>query len=169
MIVSLIVAIAENNAIGKDNDLLWHLSNDMQYFKTKTLNHHIITGRKNYTSIPPKYRPLVNRTNIVLTHQTDFKEDNCIILHSLEEAIDYVQQTNEKELFIIGGGQIFQEVLAKDMADKMYVTHVHHSFEADTFFPEIDLQLWYKKSEEYHEADDKHAYSYTFAVYEKIN
>ncbi|MCO6498979.1 MAG: dihydrofolate reductase [Vicingus serpentipes] len=167
--VSLIVAIAKNNAIGKDNDLLWHLPNDMQYFKTKTLNHHIVTGRKNYISIPKKYRPLVDRTNIVLTRQTDFNEDNCIILHSLEKAIEYAQQKNEKELFIIGGGQIYQEALSKKLIDKMYITHVNHTFEADTFFPEINPQYWKKTSEEKYPADDKHSYSYSFAVYEKIN
>ena len=169
MIVSLIVAIAKNNAIGKDNDLLWRLPNDMLYFKTKTLNHHIVTGRRNYISIPQKYRPLVDRTNIVLTRQTDFSEDNCIILHSLEKALEYAKEKNEKELFIIGGGQIYQEALSKKLIDKMYVTHVDHTFEADTFFPKINPQEWKKTSEEKYQADDKHSYSYSFAVYEKIN
>lgn len=169
MIISLIVAIAENNAIGKDNDLLWRLPNDMQYFKTKTLHHHIVTGRKNYISIPPKFRPLVDRTNIVLTHQTNFQEKNCVILHSLEDAIEYAKSNNEEELFIIGGGQIYHEALSKKLIDKMYITHVSQTFEADTFFPEIDLQLFQKTNEEFHEADEKHSYSYSFVVYEKIN
>ncbi len=169
MITSLIVAIADNNAIGKDNDLLWHLPNDMKYFKEKTLNHHIITGRKNYISIPEKYRPLVNRTNIVLTRSTDFNEEGCIIKHSLEEAIAYAKQNNETELFIIGGGQIYKEALEKELVDKMYVTHVKSPFDADTFFPTIDNNIWVKKTVTSFEADEKHPYSYSFAVYEKMN
>lgn len=168
MITSLIVAIAENNGIGKDNDLLWHLPNDMKHFKETTLNHHIITGRKNYISIPPKYRPLVNRTNIVLTRNTDFSEKGCIVKHSLEDAIDYAKSNNETELFIIGGGQIYKEALEKGLIDKMYITHVNKSFEADTFFPEIDGG-WNKIKEDFFEADEKHLFSYSFAVYEKMS
>ncbi len=168
MITSLIVAIAKNNAIGKNNDLLWHLPNDMKHFKETTLNHHIITGRKNYISIPPKFRPLVNRTNIVLTRNTDFSEEGCVIKHSLEEAIKYAKENSETELFIIGGGQIYKEALENDLIDRMYVTHVNENFEADTFFPEINSK-WNKTEEEFFEADERHAYPYSFAVYEKMN
>lgn len=167
MKISLIVAIAENNAIGKDNDLLWHLPKDMQHFKAKTLNHHIITGRKNYVSIPKKFRPLVDRTNIVLTRQTDFSEENCIIKHSIEEAIAYAKANNETELFIIGGGQIYIEALSKNLIDKMYITHVHQNFEADTFFPVIDNLIWNKTTEEHHRADEKNPFDYSFTEYEK--
>lgn len=169
MITSLIVAIAENNVIGKDNDLIWHLPNDMKFFKEKTLNHHIITGRKNYISIPEKYRPLANRTNIVLTHQTNFKEEGCIVLHSLEDAIAHAKKNNEAELFIIGGGQIYKEALEKGLVDRMYITHVHHQFNGDTFFPEINNKTWKKASEINNPIDEKHQYSYSFAVYEKMN
>lgn len=169
MIVSLIVAIAENYGIGKDNDLLWHLPNDMRYFKEKTLNHHIITGRKNYISIPEKYRPLVNRTNVVLTRNVDFKENGCIIKHNLKDAIAYAKSNGETELFIIGGGQIYKEALAENLIDKMYVTHVHKTFDADTFFPEIDDTIWKKKSELTIEPDEKNLYKHSFVVYEKMN
>ena len=169
MITSLIVAIASNNAIGKDNDLLWHLPNDMKHFKETTLNHHIVTGRKNYISIPEKYRPLVNRNNIVLTRNTNFNEEGCVIKHSLEEAIQYAKENNETELFVIGGGQIYKEALSKGLIDKMYVTHVNKDFDADTFFPTIEKSSWIKKSEDFHEADEKHPFSYSFAVYEKMN
>ena len=169
MIVSLIVAIAENNVIGKDNDLIWHLPNDMKFFKEKTLNHHIITGRKNYISIPEKYRPLANRTNIVLTRQTDFKESGCVVLHSLEDAIIYATKNDETELFIIGGGQIYKEALEKGLIDRMYITHVNHQFDGDTFFPEINNEAWKKISETNNPIDEKHRYSYSFAVYEKMN
>ena len=167
MKISLIVAIAKNNAIGKDNDLLWRLPKDMQHFKAKTLNHHIITGRKNYISIPKKFRPLVDRTNIVLTRKTDFNEENCIIKHSLEAAIEFAETNNETELFIIGGGQIYNEALSKNLIDKMYITHVHQNFDADTFFPEIDLAIFKKTKEEHHQADKKNPFDYSFTEYEK--
>jgi dihydrofolate reductase len=169
MIVSLIVAIAENNAIGKNNDLLWHLPNDMKFFKEKTLNHHIITGRKNYISIPEKYRPLVNRTNIVLTRSENFNEEGCIVKHNLQDAISYALDSDDTEIFIIGGGQIYKEALAENLIDKMYVTHVHQTFDADTFFPEIDNIIWKKTSETDFAADEKNAFSHSFAVYEKMN
>ena len=169
MITSLIVAIAENNVIGKDNDLIWHLPNDMKFFRATTSNHHIITGRKNYISIPEKYRPLANRTNIVLTRQTDFSEEGCVIAHSLEEAIEHAKKNKETELFIIGGGQIYKEAIEKGLIDKMYITHVQQEFDGDTFFPEIDLSIWHKVKEINNEPDEKHAYPYSFAVYEKMN
>ena len=169
MKISLIVAIAENNAIGLNNDLLWRLPNDMKYFREITSNHHIITGRKNYISIPQKFRPLPNRTNLVLTRQADFSDEGSIIFNNLESAIDFAKSNNETELFIIGGGQIYKEALGKNLIDKMYVTHVHHNFEADTFFREIETHLWKNTSNESHEKDEKHPYSYSFVVYEKMN
>lgn len=167
MTVALIVAVAENNVIGKDNDLIWHLPKDMQFFKKTTLYHHIITGRKNYISIPEKFRPLANRTNIVLTRQQNFPEKGCIVLNSLEAAINFAKKNNETEVFIIGGGQIYKEALVKNLVDKMYITHVHHSFEGDTFFPEIDTTKWKKISEEIHLKDEKHPYSFSFCTYLK--
>lgn len=168
MIVSLIVAVAENNVIGKDNTLIWHLPKDMQFFKQTTLNHHIITGRKNYISIPEKFRPLANRTNIVLTRQNDFTEQGCVVLNSLEAAIEFAKRNNETEVFIIGGGQIYKEALDKNLVDKMYITHVHQAFEGDTFFPEVNIEKWQKISEEHHRKDEKHAYGFSFCVYSRI-
>jgi len=168
MIVSLIVAVAENNVIGKDNTLIWHLPKDMQFFKQTTLNHHIITGRKNYISIPEKFRPLANRTNIVLTRQNNFTEENCVIHNSLEAAIEFAKKNNETEVFIIGGGQIYKEALDKGLVDKMYITHVHHTFEGDTFFPEVNIEKWKKISEEHHSKDEKHTYDFSFCVYSRI-
>ena len=168
MITSLIVAVAENKVIGKDNDLIWRLPNDMKFFRETTSNHHIITGRKNYISIPKKFRPLPNRTNIVLTRQTDFEEEGCVVKHNLEDAITFAKDNNESELFIIGGGQIYKEALEKDLIDKMYITHVHHDFDGDTFFPEIDNTIWNKVSEIKNTADEKHQYPYSFVAYEKI-
>jgi len=169
MTVSIIVAIAKNFAIGKNNQLLWHLPGDMAYFKSITNGHHIITGRKNYISIPQKFRPLKNRTNLVLTKQNNFNEENCIICNSLEEAIIIAKNNDENEVFIIGGGQIYQEALSKNMVDKMYITHVHENFEADTFFPKFETSKWKKIKENHLLKDEKHLYDYSFVVYEKIN
>lgn len=169
MNVSLIVAVAENNVIGYKNNLIWHLPNDMRYFKETTLNHFIISGRKNYVSIPLKFRPLIHRTNIVLTRDIDFKEENCIIKHSLEEALTFAKKNDQNKVFIIGGGQIYKEALEKNIVDTLYITHVHDKFEGDTFFPTLDLKQWKIIKNEFHEKDEKHKHSYTFAVYQKIN
>lgn len=168
MITSLIVAVAENNVIGKDNDLIWRLPKDLKYFKEKTLGHHIITGRKNYESIPEKYRPLPDRTNIVLTRQEAYAPKDCITLHSLQDALNYAKKNNETEVFIIGGGQIYKEAIDNDLADRLYVTHVHQSFEGDTFFPTIDESKWKVVSKEKTLPDEKNSYPFTFVVYEKI-
>src|ERR1035437_8776354 len=122
MIVSLIVAVAENNVIGKDNNLPWHLPADMKYFRDTTLGHCVIMGRKNYDSIPLKYRPLEKRTNIVITRQKDFKADNCIVVHSVEEALSEAKRENESEAFIIGGADIYKQTI--DVADKIYYTKI---------------------------------------------
>ena len=128
MITSLIAAVAENRVIGKDNALIWHLPNDMNYFKETTLNHHVIMGRKNYISIPEKYRPLPNRTNIVLSKQECYHEEDCIVFNSIESAIAFARNNKETEVFIIGGGQIYKEALKKNLVDRIYITHVKHSF-----------------------------------------
>lgn len=167
MIVSIIVAVAENNVIGKDNDLIWHLPMDMKYFKEKTIGHHIITGRKNYVSIPEKFRPLNQRTNIVLTRQSQFNEDGVILANSLEEAIAIANKNGENEVFVIGGGQIYKECMEKDLADKLYITKVHHSFDGDTWFPEVDYSKWTLISEDTHQADEKNKYAFTFTIYQK--
>jgi dihydrofolate reductase len=103
MIVSIIVAASSNNVIGKDNDLIWHLPVDMNFFKTKTNSHHVIMGRKNFESIPHKYRPLPNRTNIIITRKEDYIADNCIVKNNLVDAINHAKKNHEKEVFIIGG------------------------------------------------------------------
>lgn len=142
MIRSIIVAIAKNNAIGKDNDLLWHIPEDMRFFKKTTNGHCIITGRKNYESIPEKYRPLPNRTNIVVTRNTEYLAEGAIVLNSIEAALEYANSLAEEEVFIIGGGQIYAEALNLGLVDKMYITHVDKAFEADTFFPVIEIEKW---------------------------
>lgn len=164
-ILSLIVAAAENNAIGKNNDLIWHLPTDMKYFKDTTTGHCVIMGRKNYDSIPLKYRPLSNRTNIIVTRQKDFTAPGCIVAHSLEEAISRAKKIEDVELFIIGGADIYAQSIA--LVDKIYLTRVHHSFEADAYFPELDFKRYKIRSSLYVQQDIKNPYSFTITIYEK--
>jgi dihydrofolate reductase len=140
----IIVAIAQNNAIGKDNNLLWHLPADMKFFKEQTLGHTIITGRKNYESIPEKFRPLPNRTNIVVTRDKNYKAPGAMVVNSLEEAIEKAKNSGAEKCFIIGGGQIYKECLEKNLVDEMLITHVETNPDADTFFPDIELEKWTK-------------------------
>lgn len=142
MIVSIIVARARNGAIGKDNQLLWHFPEDMKFFKETTSGHCIITGRKNYESIPPKFRPLKNRTNIIVTRNEQYQAEGAEVVHSLQAAINIARDQNESEAFVIGGGEIYRQSLELGLVDKMYITEVDADFEADTFFPELDGSEW---------------------------
>ena len=158
---SIVVVVAENNAIGKDNDLLCHLPNDLKHFKAITLHNTIIMGRRTLEAMPGG-KALPKRTNIVLTSNKELQYENCIMLHSLPEVWEYCK--NEKEIFFIGGGQIYNAVF--DDIDKLYLTRIHHAFEdADTFFPKINFDEWELMEEEKHKADDKHKYDYTFQTY----
>lgn len=157
MKVAIIVAISENNAIGKDNQLLWHLPADLKHFKNITSGHPIIMGRKTYESIG---KPLPNRRNIVITRQKDFKIQGVDVVNSVEEALSICE--GEPEIFIIGGAEIYRT--AFDQTDKIYLTKVHQHFDADAFFPKIDLQLWHETNQEYHAADEKNIIPYTFST-----
>ncbi|MDA9563101.1 dihydrofolate reductase [Flavobacteriales bacterium] len=168
MIVSAIVAVGKNLEIGKNNDLLWHLPADMKYFKETTTGHHIITGRKSYESIPEKYRPLPNRINVVVTRQEECKMDGAIVMNSIESAITFAEEADEKEVFIIGGGQIYNQSIRKDLVNRLYITWVDESFEADTYFPSVDLKHWKKMSERKYPSDERNKFNITFSVYEKI-
>ncbi len=156
--ITLIAAVAENNAIGKDNLLLWHLPDDFKRFKNRTSGHYIIMGRKTFESFP---KPLPNRTHIIITRQNYDAPEGCIVVNSLEKAIDSCP-ANE-ETFIIGGGEIYKQSMA--IADKLDITKVHHSFDADAFFPEIDLAEWQLVSEEFHAKDERHQYDFSFETY----
>ena len=168
MKVSLIVAVAENGVIGKDNDLIWHLPKDMRFFKETTMGHHVIMGRKNFESIPERFRPLPNRTNVVITRQSDYQAEGCLVVNSLENALEVAQNNSDKEPFIIGGGQIYKLALEGNLVDKIYLTKVHHSFKGDTFFPELSEE-WKEVNREDHEADEKHACGFSIICYIKSN
>ncbi|WMI69506.1 dihydrofolate reductase [Mangrovimonas sp. YM274] len=159
--LTIIVAAAENNVIGKDNDLIWHLSDDLKRFKNLTNGHHIIMGRKTFESFP---KPLPNRTHIVITTQQNYKVPSGVVLvHSLEDAID--ASKSDPQPYIIGGGEIYKQAMA--IADKIELTRVHESFEGDTYFPEIDPLQWKEVANEFHQKDDKHDYSFSFLTYER--
>ncbi|WGQ08835.1 dihydrofolate reductase [Pedobacter gandavensis] len=160
MIVSIVVAVAEDNAIGKDNQLLWHLPADLKHFKDITSGHTIIMGRKTYDSIG---RPLPNRRNIVITRNTGLELPGTEITNSLEEALALCEGT--EEVFIIGGAELYKHALAA--TNRIYLTRVHQTYEADTFFPEIDLEEWTELSKEKHLPDEKNKVAYTFSTLER--
>ncbi|MGQ0829755.1 MAG: dihydrofolate reductase [Bacteroidota bacterium] len=166
MSISIIVAVAENNVIGKDNALIWHLPADMKFFKEKTMGHCVITGRKNYESIPEKFRPLPNRTNIIITRQKNYHAPGAIVVGSVKEAIEKAKETGDKEIFIIGGAEIFKQTLY--LTDKIYYTRIYHSFEGDTFFPELNTEEWKETSRKDHYPDEKNKHRYSFIEFEKI-
>ena len=160
MTISIIAAVAKNNVIGKNNDLVWHLPKDLKFFKDKTSGHHIIMGRKNYETL---MRPLPNRTSVIITRRKNYQAPGCIVVHSIEEAIAKVE--NDAEPFIIGGGQIYRQSM--HIANRMYITHIDESFEGDTYFPEIDLHTWKVVSRTNHPADEKNPYAFSIVVYER--
>jgi len=166
--VALIVAVAENGVIGKDNDLIWHLPKDMRFFKETTLGHHVIMGRKNFESIPHKYRPLTDRTNIVITRQSGYKAEGCIIVNSVVAALDIAKNNGDTEPFIIGGGQIYKLALEANLVDKIYLTKINNTFDGDTFFPDLENE-WKEVERIDCKADQKHAHDYSFLTFEKIN
>ncbi len=166
MIISLIAALTQNRVIGKNNGLPWHLPDDMKYFMQTTKQHYVVMGRKNYESIPEKFRPLPNRTNLVVTRQSNFSAPNCTIVNSLERAIDIAKQNKVQELFIIGGSEIYQ--LAMPLANRLYLTEIQTELTGDTYFPQVDLSLWNEVSRIHHLADNRHQYSFDFVVYEKL-
>lgn len=165
MIVSLIVAASTNNVIGKNNQLLWHLPNDMKFFKNTTWGMPVVMGRKTYESLAGG--PLPGRFNFVITRKADWNPNNdkAKVVATLEQAIAAAKETDCKEVFVIGGGQIYAESITS--ADRIYMTRVHAVFEGDTWFPVIDEKEWVLQSELNFPVDEKHAYSYSFQVWER--
>lgn len=151
--------------IGKDNRLIWRLPADMKFFKDKTTGHCVVTGRRNYESIPEKFRPLPERKNIVVTRQLNYEAPGAVVVNSLEAAVAFAREANETELFIIGGGEIYREAIA--ICDAVYLTRIYHNFEGDTFFPELLPGEWKLTWSEEHPADEKHLYRFTFQLWER--
>ncbi len=162
MKISLVVAASENNAIGKNNQLLWHLPNDLKFFKNTTWGMPVIMGRKTFESVS---KILPGRFNIVITTQPNWNFDGALVANSLQDALDKALVTNCNEAFIIGGGEIYTQSI--EMANTIFLTRVHTTIDGDTFFPEIDETKWQLVSNEDFEMDEKHAFSYSFQKWEK--
>jgi len=162
LIISFIVAVSENHVIGKDNQLPWHLPSDMKYFKNKTWAMPVVMGRKTFEALG---KPLEGRTNIVITRQTDWKPAGVEIVHSIDQAIVEATKLDAKEIFIIGGAEIFSAALPS--TDRIYLTLIHHNFEGDAFFPELKQEEWKLVSNKDHEADEKNKYAHSFQVWER--
>lgn len=160
MMLTIIAAIANNNALGKDNQLIWHLPADLKRFKKLTTGHHIIMGRKTFESIG---KPLPNRTTIIITRNKNYTQEGCLVANSLEQAIKMVKKDDSP--YIIGGAQIYKKAIK--IADKLDITFVNHDFDADVFFPEIDLNVWKEVSKESFEPDKKNKYKYSFVSFKK--
>ncbi|PZX92406.1 dihydrofolate reductase [Flavobacterium aquariorum] len=159
--IIMIAAVAENNALGKNNELVWHLPNDFKRFKFLTTGHHIIMGRKTFESFP---KPLPNRTHVVITRNKNYNPEGCIVVDSIEKAISICPE-NETS-FIIGGGEIYN--LGLQFADQLEITRVHHSFDADAFFPEINSGDWKEIQSEFNPIDEKHQFAYTYQTFVKV-
>lgn len=160
--LTLIAAVAENYALGKDNKLVWHLPDDFKRFKRLTSGHHIIMGRKTFESLPG---PLPNRTHLVISRQKDYNPEGCMVVNSLEKALELTREDDQP--YIIGGGEIYR--LALPYAQKIELTRVHQTFKADTFFPKFNLHEWAITDEMYHKPDDKHQYAFTYVTFERKN
>ncbi|MFC4475467.1 dihydrofolate reductase [Flavobacterium chungangensis] len=156
--IIMIAASAENNALGKNNELVWHLPNDFKRFKSLTTGHHIIMGRKTFESFP---KPLPDRVHVVISRQENYKPEGCIVVDSIEKAIAICPENDDS--YVIGGGEIYN--LALPFTDIIELTKVHHSFEADAFFPKINKSEWTLVESEENYKDEKHLYDYTYETY----
>lgn len=165
MIISLIAAMAENRVIGRNNDLPWKLPDDMKFFMQTTKGHYVVMGRKNYDSLHEKFKPLPNRTNIVVTRQKNFQAPGCMVVHAVCEALTIAKDNKEKEAFIIGGAEIYK--LALSHAHRIYLTEIHAVVDGDTFFPEFDKKIWREISRTPHASDERHPFSFDFVTYER--
>lgn len=162
MIKSIIAAKSDNNVIGKDNDLVWHMPADLRFFKNKTKGHWVIMGRKTFESMNG---PLPNRSHIIITRRPDYQAEGCYVTDSIEGAFKIAEQQKLDDVFILGGAEIYAQTMNK--ADRMFVTEIKSTFEGDTFFPEIDTTYWKEVGRDEHEADDKNPYDYAFVEYRK--
>jgi dihydrofolate reductase len=158
--LTIIAAVAKNNALGKNNDLIWHLPADLKRFKEITLGHHIIMGRKTFESLR---KPLPNRTTIIITRNPDYVVPGCIVVNGLEEAIEAAAA--DENPFILGGAEIYKQ--AMPFADILDLTLVHENFDGDAFFPVIDMSKWTEMSRQDFKADEKNKYDYSFVQYKK--
>ncbi|GAA4446868.1 type 3 dihydrofolate reductase [Nibrella saemangeumensis] len=167
MKISLIAAVAQNGVIGQNKsdggpDMPWHLPDDFRFFKQKTSHHPIIMGRRTLEALG---KPLPNRTNIVITRSADFQADGCVVVHSLEEALDEARKVEQEEIFVIGGGEIYS--MAMPLATTLYLTEIEKAYDGETRFPDFDRTEWDEVSRRHHPADNRHETAFDFVTYEK--
>jgi dihydrofolate reductase len=163
MTLSIIVILSTNNVIGRDNKLPWHMPADLKRFKSLTMGHHVLMGRRTFDEIR---KPLPGRVNVVITHDPHFGPEGVAIARSIDEAVSKAEAAGDSEIFLIGGGEIFKQVIHR--ADRMYITRIHADIEGDTYFPEFDdVNEWKLVDAEHFEADEKNAYPYSFLTYER--
>ncbi|MFK7757014.1 MAG: dihydrofolate reductase [Flavobacteriales bacterium] len=169
-LVSIIVAVGAELEIGKNNDLMWSLPRDMKFFRDTTIGHPVIMGRKNWDSIPLKYRPLSNRKNIIMTRDLNLVQENAFVTNELDMALEKAWEEEKEEVFIIGGGQIYNLALEKAVVNRMYITHVKGTFSgADAFFPNWQEEEWKKTLLFSKETDERHEFAFDVFQYDKLN
>ena len=162
--IAAVVAIAENGVIGRDNQLIWHLPADLKHFKNCTMGHPMVMGRKTFDSIG---KALPGRTTIIVTRDKNYPApENCLVANSVQEALEMGNKLDLEQVSVIGGEQIFAQTLHQ--TDRIYLTRVHHTFEGDTFFPELSPTDWKETSHQHFEADEKNPYAYSFITLERI-
>lgn len=167
MRISTIAAVAENGVIGKDNDLVWSLPDDMKFFMDITQGHVVVTGRRNYESIPEKYRPLRGRTNVVVTRNRDYVAQGALVAHDLSSALELARDSGETECFIIGGGQIYRQALDGGMVDTQYITHVHAEPEGDAHYPTAAWRGWTGQELGRNDGDNRHDHPFVIMRYDR--
>jgi dihydrofolate reductase len=168
MIVAIIAAIGENRELGRNNQLLWHLNEDMQFFKRTTSGYYVIMGRKSFESIPPKYRPLPNRVNVIISRNPDYMYEECYTCGSIGEAVELAKERGEEIAFITGGGEIYRQALQEGLVQEMFLTHVNATFpNADVFFPEFSTDEWEQHELQKIEADSQNEFSFRIVHYKK--
>lgn len=156
MKVALIVAMDRERGIGRDNDLMWHLPVDMKFFKDTTYGQIVVMGRKNWDSIPERFRPFSNRENVVLTRNKEFKAEGALVFYALQDCLDHFRNETERTVFIIGGGEVYRQAMAIEALDEMFITYIDKVYGADTFFPEFDESQWQASEIMTHPKDDRH-------------
>ncbi len=164
MKISMIAASSENRVIGRNKDLPWHLPDDFEFFKNTTRGHHVVMGRKNWESLPSRFRPLPDRPNLVVTRKTDLKLVGAQVFNDLDTALAFAETNGEKECFIIGGGEIYR--LGMAYASQIYLTEIKEVIEGDTFFPILGPE-WQEVNRQHHPRDGRHAFAFDFVTYQK--
>jgi dihydrofolate reductase len=161
-ILSAIVAMAENRVIGNGNKMPWHLPADLKHFKAVTNGHPVLMGRKTFESIG---KPLPNRTNMIITRDRQYSAQDCLVINDIAAALSMAQELDQNEVFVIGGAEIYKQLLPK--VQRLYLTKIHHKFTGDAYFPELSFDDWHEVSHEDHQPDDKNPYAYSFITLER--